>query len=167
MGAEEEKGRGAERKREITHDPRGRVRQSDRESICYISVRFGSPSSLRPTPETLLSSLSLVLSFCTSMYSYTHTVKKERERERDYKKKEMSLKQGFVLGMGALAGGALGFYIQDRFMAGYREEQGERIEKEARRRFEALRNGARQRQHPADARADIVMQAGIDAAHRE
>ena len=74
----------------------------------------------------------------------------------------MSLKQGFVLGMGALAGGALGFYIQDRFMAGYREEQGERIEKEARRRFEALRNGVDASGSTPQTRADIVMQAGTD-----
>jgi hypothetical protein len=72
----------------------------------------------------------------------------------------MSLKQGFVLGMGALGGGALGFYIQDRFMARYRKTQGERVEEEARKRFEALRNGLDAHGNAPQTRADIVKQAG-------
>ena len=77
----------------------------------------------------------------------------------------MSLKQGFVLGIGALGGGALGFYIQDRFMRGYRAEQDERIELEARRRFEALRiegasKGSGCEVSPMMTRAHMVEQAG-------
>ena len=72
----------------------------------------------------------------------------------------MSLKQGFVLGMGALVGGGLGFYIQDRFMAGYRKTQGERVEEEARKRFEELRQGRDAHGNAPQTRADIVREAG-------
>ena len=61
-----------------------------------------------------------------------------------------------MLGIGALVGGALGFYIQDRFMESYRKTQGEFIEEEARKRFDAMRRGHGTQQ----TRADIVKQSG-------
>jgi len=46
----------------------------------------------------------------------------------------MSLKQGFVLGLGALAGGALGFYIQGVMMEKYRVNTEKFIDEEVERR---------------------------------
>jgi len=46
----------------------------------------------------------------------------------------MSLKQGFVLGIGALAGGALGFYIQGVMMEKYRTTTEQFINSEVERR---------------------------------
>jgi hypothetical protein len=46
----------------------------------------------------------------------------------------MSLKQGFVLGMGALAGGSLGFYIQGVMMEKYRVKTEKFIGREVERR---------------------------------
>ena len=48
----------------------------------------------------------------------------------------MSLKQGFVLGIGALAGGALGFYIQGRMMEKYRVKTEDFINEEVERRLQ-------------------------------
>jgi hypothetical protein len=48
----------------------------------------------------------------------------------------MSLKQGFVIGVGALAGGALGFYIQGKLMEKYRIKTEEFINDEVERRIQ-------------------------------
>ena len=49
----------------------------------------------------------------------------------------MSLKKGFVLGIGALVGGGVGFYVQELYMRQYREKQDRFIDEEAERRVHA------------------------------
>ena len=53
----------------------------------------------------------------------------------------MSLKKGFILGCGALAGGALGFWIQDRLLSDIKRDTATHIDLEVERRVqEELRN---------------------------
>ena len=52
---------------------------------------------------------------------------------------KMSLKQGFAIGIGALAGGAMGFYIQGRMMEKYRVKTEDFITQEVERRVKSHR----------------------------
>ena len=66
----------------------------------------------------------------------------------------MSLKQGFILGIGALGGGALGFYIQGVLMEKYRTKTESFIDSEVARRLQEEKststNNTRNTANPRD-----------------